>query len=68
MHTHHYPRWIPYCTSVYTMDAIREMRAKQEAEGYATRVDHKGKHLAGDGTYKSFGKLFIQCNCTKQEA
>jgi hypothetical protein len=66
LHDHHYPRWIPWCTSEYTMPAIREMRDKAKAEGYLTRVDHKGTHLAGDGTRQPFGKLFIRCTCSTE--
>ena len=57
---HYYENWFPWCTSEYTLDAIREMRDKARAEGYETRVDYKGRHLSGRGIYESFGKLFIR--------
>jgi hypothetical protein len=57
---HIYEDWFPWCTSEYTLRAIREMRARARSEGYETRVDYKGRGLAGDGTYQSFGKLFIR--------
>lgn len=63
---YHYPRWFPWCKSIYTMAGIQEMKAQAEAEGYVTRVDHKGIHLAGDGTRQAFGKLFIRCACADQ--
>lgn len=52
-------RWIPYCTSEYTMDACREIAARLRAEGYTVRIDRKGMHLAGDGTMQPFGKVFV---------
>jgi hypothetical protein len=57
---HVYENWFPWCTSEYTLDAIREMRYTARSQGYETRIDYKGRALAGDGTYQSFGKLFIR--------
>jgi hypothetical protein len=57
---HYYKDWFPWCKSEYTLDGIREMRKRARSEGYETRVDYKGRGLAGDGTYQSFGKLFIR--------
>lgn len=57
---HHYPTWFPYCTSEYTMEACREMRERARAEGYEVRIDNRGTHLAGDGQYHAFGKVFIR--------
>ena len=55
-----YENWFPWCTSEYTLDGIRQMREQARSEGYETRVDYKGRGLAGDGKYHSFGKLFIR--------
>ena len=57
---HYYENWFPWCTSDWTLEAIREMCKQARAEGYETRVDYKGRGLAGDGQYHSFGKLFIR--------
>jgi len=57
---HVYENWFPWCTSEYTLDAIREMRYTARSQGYEARIDYKGRALAGDGTYQSFGKLFIR--------
>lgn len=57
---HYYENWTAWCTSDYTLSAIKEMRKQARAQGYETRVDYKGRDLAGDGTYQSFGKLFIR--------
>lgn len=63
----YYASWFPWCTSEYTLDAIKEMRERARQEGYETRVDYKGRHLAGDGTYQQFGKLFIRGGKRGQE-
>lgn len=53
-------RWFPWCTSEYVMSFCKAKAAELRAEGHEVRVDHKGRHLAGDGTYQSFGKIFIK--------
>lgn len=59
--------WIAWCSSAYTMDLCRRVRDLLRADGWTVRIDHRGRHLAGDGEYHAFGKIYFRGDTTNRE-